>query len=128
MPSNGRPPSRHEEKNMWRKLSSVALITASVLAPLAVHAEQKLSLKSVSVNPPFGDRTFSDGPGADVVNSSCLACHSAGMELNQPALSKARWRTEVEKMRTAFKAPIDPKDVDTIVDYFVSLGVRSKPK
>ena len=113
---------------MWRKLSSGALITASVLAPLAVNAEQKLSLKSVSVDLPFGDRMFPDGPGADVVNSSCLACHSAGMELNQPALSKAQWRTEVEKMRTAFKAPVDPNDVDTIVDYFVSLGERSKSK
>ena len=113
---------------MWRKLSSGALITASVLAPLAVHAEQKLSLKSVSVDLPFGDRMFPDGPGADVVNSSCLACHSTGMELNQPGLSKAQWRTEVEKMRTAFKAPVDPKDVDTIVDYFVSLGERSKSK
>ena len=113
---------------MWRKLSSGALITASVLAPLAVNAEQKLSLKSVSVDLPFGDRMFPDGPGADVVNSNCLACHSAGMELNQPGLSKAQWRTEVEKMRTAFKAPVDPKDVDTIVDYFVSLGERSKSK
>jgi hypothetical protein len=50
------------------------------------------------------------------------------MELNQPGLSKAQWRTEVEKMRTAFKAPVDPNDVDTIVDYFVSLGERSKSK
>jgi hypothetical protein len=39
--------------------------------------------------------------------------------LNQAALSKAQWLTEVEKMRDAFKAPIDPKDVDAIVDYLV---------
>jgi hypothetical protein len=39
-----------------------------------------------------------------------------------------QWRAEVEKMRSAFKAPIDPKDVDTIVDYLVSLGQRSKLK
>jgi len=113
---------------MWLKLPLFALITASVLAPLSVHAEQKLSLKSVSIDLPFGDRTFPDGPGADLVNGNCLACHSAGMELNQPGLSKVQWRTEVEKMRTAFKAPIDPKDVDTIVDYFVGLGQRSKLK
>jgi hypothetical protein len=117
-----------KEKSMWRKLSPVALITCSVLGTLAVHAEQKLSLKSVSVDLPFGDRMFPDGPGADVVNGNCLACHSAGMELNQPGLSKAQWRAEVEKMRTAFKAPIDPKDIDTIVDYFVSLGQRNKLK
>jgi hypothetical protein len=106
---------------MWRKLLPVALFTVSVLAPLAAHAEQRLSLKSVTVDLPFGDRMFPDGPGSDLVNSSCLACHSAGMVLNQPALSKAQWRTEVEKMRTAYKAPIDPKDVDTIVDYIAGL-------
>ena len=104
---------------MWRTLSSVALITTSVLAPLGGQAAQKFSLKSVSVDLPFGDRMFPDGPGADVVNGNCLACHSAGMVLNQAVLSKAQWLTEVEKMRDAFKAPIDPKDVDAIVDYLV---------
>jgi hypothetical protein len=49
-----------------------------------------------------------------------LACHSAGMVLNQPA-SKAQWQAEVEKMRQAYKAPVDPKDVDAIVDYLVSI-------
>jgi len=34
-------------------------------------------------------------------------CHSADMVLNQPAISKTQWREEVEKMRTAYKAPID---------------------
>jgi mono/diheme cytochrome c family protein len=111
---------------MWRKLLPVALITVSVLAPLAAHAEQKLSLTSVTVDLPFGDRTFPDGPGADLVNSNCLACHSAGMVLNQPALTKAQWRTEVEKMRTAYKAPIDPKDLDAIVDYLT--GLRRSPE
>jgi cytochrome c5 len=107
---------------MWRKLLPVALIALSLLAPLAAYAEQKLSLKSVNGDLPFGDRMFPDGPGSDLVNSNCLACHSAGMVLNQPALSKAQWHTEVEKMRTAYKAPIDPKDVDAIVDYLVRLG------
>jgi hypothetical protein len=47
--------------------------------------------------------------------------HSAGMVLTQPALSPMQWRTEVEKMRTAYKAPIDAKDIDTIVNYLVAL-------
>ena len=42
------------------------------------------------------------------------------MVLNQPALPKAQWRAEVEKMRNAYKAAID-KDVDAIVDYLVSI-------
>src|SRR2546430_11521609 len=66
---------------------------------------------------PYTTLFRSDGPGADLVNGNCLACHSVGMVLNQPALSEAQWRTEVEKMRTAYKAPIDPKDVDKIISY-----------
>ena len=63
-----------------------------------------------------------EGPGADAANNNCLACHSAGMVLNQPAMSKAQWQAEVEKMRTAYKAPIDSSDVGSIVDYLAGIG------
>jgi hypothetical protein len=92
------------------------------LASPALQADDKLPLKSVNVDLPFGDRMFPDGPSSDLVNNNCLACHSAGMVLNQPAMSKTQWREEVEKMRTAYKAPIDPKDEEGIIDYLVSLG------
>src|ERR1700730_13699038 len=105
------------------------------LEPQRVHARRhradvrggrlrrrKLLLKSVNIDLPNGDRMF-EGPGSDAANNNCLACHSAGMVLNQPALSKAQWRTEVEKMRTAYKAPIDPKDVDGIVDYLAGMKI-----
>jgi hypothetical protein len=98
-----------------------ALVSVAALASAQVHAENKLILKSVNVDLPFGDRMFPDGPGLDVVNGNCLACHSAGTVLTQPALSPMQWRTEVEKMRTAYKAPIDAKDIDTIVNYLVPL-------
>jgi hypothetical protein len=106
---------------MLRQALPLALIAVTALAPLGARAETKLSLKSVTVDLPTGDRMFS-GPGSDAANNNCLACHSAGMVLNQPALSKTQWRAEVEKMRTAYKAPIAPKDVDGIVDYLVTLG------
>lgn len=106
---------------MLRNALSALLITLAALAPLATHGEDKLTLKSVNVDLPFGDRTFPDGPGSDLVNNNCLACHSAGMVLTQPTLSQTQWRAEVEKMRTAYKAPIDPKDVDAIVGYLVGL-------
>jgi hypothetical protein len=38
------------------------------------------------------------------------------MVLTQPALSKQQWHAEVEKMLTTYKAPIDPKDIDAIVN------------
>jgi hypothetical protein len=68
---------------------------------------------------------FPGGPDADAINNNCLACHSAGMVLNQPALPKTEWEAEVDKMRAAYKAPIDAKDVDAILDYLVSIkGVK----
>jgi mono/diheme cytochrome c family protein len=106
---------------MSRRVVPIALVASIALVPLCARAEGKLSLKTVSVDLPADERMFASEPGADAVNNNCLACHSADMVLNQPALSKAQWKAEVDKMRTAYKAPIDPKDVDPIVDYLFGL-------
>jgi hypothetical protein len=106
---------------MSRTMLPIALIAALAFAPLHAFAEGKLSLKSDSVDLPAGDGMFPNGPGVDAINNNCLACHSADMVLNQPALPRAQWEAEVNKMRTAYKAPIDPKDVDGILDYLVSI-------
>jgi hypothetical protein len=105
---------------MLRGALPAVLITFCAVA--GAYADDKLLLESVNVDLPNGDRMF-EGPGSDAANNNCLACHSAGMLLNQPALSKAQWRAEVEKMRTAYKAPIDPKDVDGIVDYLSGMKI-----
>jgi cytochrome c5 len=107
---------------MMRHVLLCALTTIAALAPLSTQGADKLVLKSVNVDLPSGDRMFPDRPGAEAVNNNCLACHSAGMVLTQPALSKAQWHEEVEKMRNAYKAPIDAKDVDPIVDYLAGLA------
>jgi cytochrome c5 len=110
---------------MGRALLPIALVVNVALAPFCALAQSPVSLKSVSVDLPPGDSPFPSGTGADAMNNNCLACHSAEMVLTQPALSKAQWEAEVNKMRTAYKAPIDPKDVDAILDYLVSIrGVK----
>jgi len=106
---------------MTRALLPIALVVGVAFAPVCARAESQLSLKSVSVDLPLGDDMFPNGPGADAINNNCLACHSADMVLNQPALPMTQWHAEVDKMRTAYKAPIDPKDVDAILDYLVSV-------
>jgi mono/diheme cytochrome c family protein len=106
---------------MGRVLLPIAFVVGVTFAPVCARAESQLSLKSVSVDLPPGDDIFPNGPGADAINNNCLACHSADMVLNQPALPMTEWQAEVEKMRTAYKAPIDPKDVDAILDYLVSV-------
>jgi cytochrome c5 len=105
---------------MWRTIFAMALLSVAATAPPAGHAQSPPTLKSVSINLP--DRgTMFPGPGSDVVNNNCLACHSAGMVLNQPALPAAAWQAEAEKMIHVYKAPIDEKDVPSIVAYLTRL-------
>jgi hypothetical protein len=110
---------------MGSALLPIALVVGVAFAPFCAQAESQLSLKSLGVDLPPGDDLFPNGPGADAINNNCLACHSADMVLNQPALSMAQWEAQVNLMRTAYKAPIDPKDAGAIVDYLVSIkGVK----
>jgi cytochrome c5 len=96
-----------------------ALVAGTALLPLASEAQAQplTTLKSVSVDLPQGDRAFPPGPGLDAVNNNCLACHSAGMILNQPSMSKTAWDAEVHKMINTYKAPVAAEDVDAIVAY-----------
>ncbi len=75
------------------------------------------ALKSVSVDLPVSDVVFPGGAKADAIAANCLSCHSAGMVLTQPDLSKAAWTGIVEKMIHAYKAPVAEADVAAIVDY-----------
>jgi hypothetical protein len=105
---------------MPRRMLPLVVLMAAVAAPVSIHAEPPLTLRSVKVELPASEKMF-PGPGADAVNNNCLACHSADMVLNQPAMPKATWQAVVDKMRTAYKAPIDAKDVDAILAYLVRL-------
>ena len=95
--------------------------TPAAVAPAASIASRGVTLDSVSVNFPPSDRTFPGGAQADAINKNCLICHSAGMVLTQPGLSRADWQDEVNKMRDFYKAPIPAKDVPAIVDYLANL-------
>lgn len=94
--------------------------------PLTGHAQghqppttAAFAFKSPDLDLPNGDRMFA-GAGSDAINANCLACHSAGMVLNQPLLSKAGWEAEVHKMIQVYKAPVDPADVPAIVAYLAA--------
>lgn len=78
----------------------------------------------VGIDLPVADALFVDvrgGPSADAVNNNCLACHSTEMVLNQPRLSAAEWTASVAKMRTVYKAPVDPQDDAAIVAWLVAM-------
>jgi hypothetical protein len=107
---------------MLRNLLSAAIFLLSAGSiPAVAGADAQLELKPVKIDLPDSDRMFPDGPGADAINNNCLACHSAGMVLNQPALSKQAWTAEVHKMINNYKAPITPEDIDPIIGYLTTL-------
>jgi cytochrome c5 len=106
---------------MFRILLPAIILLGVASMPFVARAATPLELKSVKVDLPDSDRMFPDGRGSDTINNNCLACHSAGMVLNQPALSKQAWAAEVTKMINAYKAPVASEDVGPIVEYLIGL-------
>jgi len=88
-------------------------------APIAIH--------SVSVDLPVSQASFPPGPGSELTGK-CLICHSAGMVLKQPALTQAEWAAEINKMRTAYGAPVDDSDVATLSVYFAKVSADQQGK
>jgi cytochrome c553 len=101
---------------MRKTIIAIACLAAGLLSATPAWVADKITIKSTTVDLPAGDSLF-PGPGADAINNNCLACHSTDMVLNQPAFPRATWEAEVHKMITAYKAPVDEKDVGAIVDY-----------
>ena len=106
---------------MFRNLLPIAVLLGVATTPLVARAATPLELKNVKIDLPDSDKMFPAGPGSDAINNNCLACHSADMVLNQPAMSKQVWAAEVNKMINNYRAPIAPEDVGAIVDYLTAL-------
>jgi cytochrome c5 len=106
---------------MLRNLLPAIVLLGVASMPLTARAATPLELKSVKLDLPDSDKMVPAGPGSDAINNNCLACHSAGMVLEQPALSKQAWAAEVNKMINNYKAPIAPEDVGAIVEYLTAL-------
>lgn len=107
-------------KMILSRLALTVLVTVPLVEGAALAGET-MRFKSVSVELPQSDRTFPGGHDADAINNNCLACHSAGMVLTQPKLSKTQWTETVNKMIHTYKAPVDEADVPAIVAYLAAL-------
>ena len=104
---------------MHRALLPIIAALGLVLLPHSGDTATITTLKSLKLDVPTSDMLFPAGPGSNEINNNCLACHSADHVLNQPSLSSVDWQEVVDKMITAYKAPISPDDAKAIVDYLV---------
>jgi len=105
---------------MLRVVLPIIAALGFVLLPHSGDTATITTLKSLKLDVPTRDVMFPAGPGSTEINNNCLACHSADHVLNQPSLSRVAWQEVVDKMITAYKAPISPDDATAIVDAFVA--------
>ncbi len=103
-----------------KQLAAYAAAVGPHAAPATAQAAG-LTLRSVGFDLPTSDRAFPPGPGAELMAANCQSCHSAGMILNQPPLTRAEWTGEVNKMLHTYKAPVSEDDVAGIVTYLAAL-------
>jgi|ERR1700677_1498695 mono/diheme cytochrome c family protein len=106
-------------------LISILLATAGTSTALAEPAP-KVPLATalnhtVSVTLPDSEQVFPPGAGAEIANSQCMICHSAGMVTRQPPLQFAEWKAEINKMRAAYGAPIPAEQVEELATYLSAI-------
>ena len=71
----------------------------------------------VTVELPTSNTPFPAGEGQSIADSQCLICHSADMVLRQPARTQAQWKETINKMRSAYGAPLPAQQVDALATY-----------
>jgi len=87
-----------------------------------VPAQSDVQLAKVTVQLPTNVTLFPAGQGAEIANSQCLTCHSADMVLHQPARTQEQWKDTINKMRSAYGAPLPPEQVDVLATYLARLN------
>jgi mono/diheme cytochrome c family protein len=100
----------------------LALMLGVTLAP-AGTSFVAVNAKPISYKLPDETAAFKPGPGLEIVQNNCSACHSVDYITTQPKGPKFKrdfWQAEVTKMIKVYGAPIDRSDVSKIVDYLAA--------
>lgn len=59
--------------------------------------------------------------GSDLITARCIACHSSEMIATQPVLGAEKWQATIDKMRTVYKARIDPGEDKALIAALLAL-------
>ena len=115
-------------KSVTGRATPLALVALALAVSLQLWAQNRASSEQsharwskVSVQLPTSATVFPAGEGADIANSQCLICHSVSMVLTQPALTPSQWQAIINKMRTAYGAPLPAEQVDGLSAYLAQL-------
>jgi len=73
----------------------------------------------VEIQLPPEVNVFKQDVGAELANAQCLICHSVEYISLQPPMTRAFWKSSVQKMQQKYGAPISDAQVEPLVDYLV---------
>jgi mono/diheme cytochrome c family protein len=94
-----------------RKLIGIAIAVALLSPAAALADETAVKLK--------------DGRGKDLVESSCIMCHSLDyIPMNSVFLDRKGWDATLTKMIKMMGAPISEQDAAAILDYLAENYAR----
>ena len=112
-------------------MRAAVLIAALLLAgcgaddtPVADNGVTGNGITLVSDRIVLPDETAALPTGQDLVTANCTACHSVDMLTTQPPLTAEKWQATIDKMRTVYKAPIDPDDDAALVEQLTGLPTQ----
>ena len=94
----------------------LGLAVAGAHGPYA-FAQAPSSAKTIELPPDNTMATLKPGPGLDVVESECTACHSTDYIVRQPGGDAKHWEPDIRKMMTVYGVEISDADVRTIANY-----------
>lgn len=96
----------------WRALAASALALGSAggwLGAAQPQAPPQLQEETVQLK---------EAPGRELTAGRCNICHSLEyIPSNAPAMNRAVWQKEVQKMKDRFGAPITDEEAQQILDY-----------
>src|SRR6185312_8180471 len=91
-------------------MKKIILLCFVAVCVIARAAEKTVTL-------PQETATLKPGPGAELVTSQCLLCHSADYISTQPRLTRSQWKAEVTKMQQKYGAPIPTNNIEALTEY-----------
>jgi len=71
----------------------------------------------VEIQLPPEVNAFKQDVGAELANAQCLICHSVEYISLQPPMTRAFWKSSVQKMRQKYGAAIPDEQVEALADY-----------
>jgi sulfite dehydrogenase (cytochrome) subunit B len=107
----------------WARPAIIIALILTVARAGGVHNPGQAppsTAKTIELPPDSSMGTLKPGPGLDVVESNCAACHSTDYIVRQPGGDAKHWEPEIRKMIAVYGLRLTDADVQTIVNYLAA--------